>query len=245
MMCALASQEAAQMLLTEISRRFKASALPGYRALICIGSFAGGSFVAGRSDLDLVVLFSGKQPDEAETLRQTKELQDMIADLPSHEEVEILPRYDSDLAADPKSGLYAHADLIARLKVQAKLLDGSFDAQALRMPGPKDFRAEFVKEFGPAFERLETLPATEAALGAKFLFLALRYWLAIRRNRLVYHKSALTEAYRQAKPESALPTELENLAQNYLTGKATAKGYPEALGPFCLQLAREISSFQE
>jgi len=238
------SETAVWTLLERIAERMQNAHLPGFRAFFVIGSLAGGYYKPGQSDVDLLALFAGSPPAEDEYKRQAELLESLVGKIPWNLAVDILPRYESDLSIDPNTGLYLRPDLVARLLTQSRQLAGSYDLSSMKMPGPRDFQAEFPIQLdwwqanhGP----LETCPPP---LQAKYLLLVLRSWLVVFRHQLSYNKSELIAAYQNAKPTQALTPTLERFLAEYLKGEPIQPGYEKELLTFCGQLSSEILSIQ-
>ena len=240
----LLSEAAVWSLLEGIAERIQKANLPDFRAFFVIGSLAGGYYKLGQSDVDLLVLFAGSRPDDIEIKEQTKLLVSLLGEMPTGLDVDILPRYESDLATSPQTGLYIHADLVARLLVQSHQLAGAYDLSQLRMPGPADFQAEFPSQLRWWQANHGAPEACAAPLEAKYLLLILRFWLAVLRKQLIYNKTELIAAYRRSSPTRALPQSLERLLAEYLQAGPIHPGYEKELPSFCGQLSSEILSFQ-
>ena len=93
-------------LLERIAERVQNAHLPGFKAFFVIGSLAGGYYKPGQSDVDLVALFAGSRPAEDEYKKDAELLESLVGKIPGNLAVDILPRYESDLAVDSKTGLY-------------------------------------------------------------------------------------------------------------------------------------------
>ncbi len=238
------SEAAVWSLLEGIAGRVQDAHLPGFKALFVIGSLAGGYYKPGQSDVDLLALFAGSRPGEGEYKRQLEVLESLVGNRPENLDIDILPCYESDLEKDPNTGLYIHADLVARLLIQCRQLAGAYDLGNLKMPGPRDFEAEFPTQVR-FWQANNGAPETCAApLQAKYLFLVLRFWLAALRNQLIYNKTELIAAYRQAKPSQVLSPALERFLAEYLQDEPIHPGYEKELLTFCGQLSSEILSLQ-
>lgn len=238
------SEAAVWTLLEGISERIRKADLPGFRAFFVIGSLGGGYYKPGQSDVDLLVLFAGSRLDEDMVQKQLKVLESLLGEIPQGLEVDILPRYESDLAMSPQTGLYLHPDLVARLRIQGRLLAGSYDLSRLKMPGARDFQADFPAQqlwWQANHGVLENCPPP---LQAKYLLLILRNWLAVLRGQIIYNKAELIAAYTKASPTRALPKALECLLAEYLLSSPIHSGFEKELLTFCGQLSSEIQSVQ-
>lgn len=230
--------------LEELSQRFLKAPLERFKALFVIGSLAGGYFQPGRSDVDLVALFAGQRPAPERVTELAELLERILMQYAPGFEVEILPRFESDLEEDPKSGLYQNPDLAARLLIQSRLLAGSYPLGQLRMPGPADFQASFPDHLSWWRIHHGAVETMSPLLQAKYLLMILRFWLAVLRGNLVYRKQALVERYKDAQPCASLSPSLESLVTSYLESKPIEAGHEKELLSFCGQLTEEIISFQ-
>ncbi len=238
------SEPAVWSFLEKVSERVQKADLPGFKALFVIGSLPGAYFKPGQSDVDLLALLAGSRPDVSDYRKQAELLESLLGEIPEGLEVDILPRYESDLATSPQTGLYLRPDLVARLLVQSRLLTGSYDLSQLRMPGPADFQADFPSQLRWWQANHGAVEACAAPLQAKYLLLVLRTWLAVLRNQLIYNKTELIAAYRKTSPDRALPQALEHFLAEYLKGGPIKSGYEKELFAFCEQLSSEILSAQ-
>ena len=243
-MAEILTEAAIWPLLERVAECIQNARLPGFRAFFVIGSLAGGYYKPGQSDVDLLALFAGSRPSENKIKRQAKLLESLVEEMPANLDIDILLRYESDLAVSPTTGLYAHADLVARLLTQSRLLAGAYNLSSLKMPGPRDFQAEFPSQLrwwqinhGP----LETCPPQ---LQAKYLLLVLRSWLAVFRDQLIYNKNELIAAYKNAKPNQVLTPALEGFLAEYLNAEPIQSGYEKELLTLCELLSSEILSVQ-
>ena len=238
------SEAAVWTLLEGISERVRKAELPGFRALFVIGSLAGGYFKPGQSDVDLLALLAGSRLEKSDYQKQAERLEALLGKLPQGLEVDILPRYESDLATSPQTGLYLRPDLVARLLVQSRLLAGHYDLSHLRMPDARDFQADFPAQLRWWQANHGAPEDCDAPLQAKYLLLVLRTWLAVLRNQLIYNKTELIAAYRKTSPTHALPQALHRLLVEYLQASPIHSGYEKELLTFCGQLSSEILSVQ-
>ena len=238
------SETAVWTLLERIAERIQNAHLPGFKAFFVIGSLAGGYYKPGQSDVDLLALFAGSSPAEDEYKRQAELLESLVGKIPGNLAVDILPRYESDLSIDPNTGLYLRPDLVARLLTQSRQLAGSYDLSSLKMPGPRDFQAEFPIQLDWWQANHGSLETCPPPLQAKYLLLVLRSWLVVFRHQLSYNKSELIAAYQNAKPTQALTPTLERFLAEYLKGEPIQPGYEKELLTFCGQLSSEILSIQ-
>jgi predicted nucleotidyltransferase len=231
-------------LLERIAECILNANLPGFKVLFVIGSLAGGYYKPGQSDVDLVALFAGSPPAEDETKRLAELLEALVGERPANLDIDILPRYESDLAIDPDSGLYFNPDLVARLLIQSKKLAGSYDLSQLKMPGPRDFQAEFPSQLSWWRANHGPLETCAQPLQAKYLLLVLRSWMAVLCKQLIYNKTELIAAYWQANPSQPLTPALEHFLAKYLMAEPIKTGYEKELLTFCGQLSSEILSLQ-
>ena len=238
------SETAVWTLLERIAERVLNANLPGFRALFVIGSLPGGYYKPGQSDVDLLALFAGSPPAEDETKKQATLLESLVGEPPANPAIDFLPRYESDLAVDPNSGLYLHPDLVARLLTQSRQLAGSYDLSSLKMPGPRDFQAEFPSQLDWWQANHGPLDTCTPSLQAKYLLLVLRSWLVVFRNQLIYNKRDLLAAYQNAKPTQPLIPTLDRFLVEYLKAEPIQPGYEKELLTFCGQLSSEILSVQ-
>ena len=238
------NEAAVWTLLERVAERVQKANLPGFKALFVIGSLPGAYYKAGQSDVDLLALLAGSRPDVSDYRKQAELLESLLGEIPEGLEVDILPRYESDLAVDQKTGLYLRPDLVARLLVQSRLLTGSYDLSQLRMPGPADFQADFPSQLRWWKANHGAVEACVAHLQAKYLLLVLRTWLVVLHGQLVYNKIELIATYRQASPDRALPQALERFLAEYLEAEPIQPGYEKELLRFCGQLSTEILSLQ-
>jgi predicted nucleotidyltransferase len=238
------SEPAVWALLERIAERIQKADLPGFKAFFAIGSLAGGYYLPGQSDVDLLVLFAGSRPVGGEYKRETKVLKSLVGPVPENLAIEILPRYESDLVIDPNTGLYLHPDLVARLLIQSRLLAGRYDLSNLKMPGPRDFQAEFPSQLNWWRSNHGPQETCTALLQAKYLLLVLRSWLAVFRNQIIYNKRDLITAYQRSQPSQALTPPLERLLSQHLKTEPIQPGYEKELIAFCGQLSSEIVDFQ-
>lgn len=238
------SEKAVWSLLEKIAERVCKANLPGFKAFFVIGSLAGGYYKPGQSDVDLMALFTGSRPAEDEYQRQAELLDSLVGKMPENLDIDILPSYESDLSINLDTGLYQNPDLVARLLSQSRQLAGAYDLSNLKMPGPRDFLAEYPSQltwWQASYGPLETCPAS---LQAKFLLLVLRSWLAVFHDQLIYNKTDLITAYKNANPSQALTPALENFLAEYLKAEPIQSGYEKELLSFCEQLSSEILSVQ-
>jgi hypothetical protein len=238
------SEPAVWSLLERIAEHIQKADLPGFKAFFVIGSLAGGYYLPGQSDVDLLALFAGSRPVEEEYKRQTELLESLVSAVPGNVAIDILPRYESDLVIDPNTGLYLHPDLVARLLTQSRLLAGTYDLSNLKMPGSRDFQAEFPSQLNWWRSNHGALETCVAPLQAKYLLLVLRSWVAVFRNQVIYNKRNLIAAYQQAQPNQALTPALERLLAQHLKAEPIQPGYEKELLTFCGQLSSEIVDFQ-
>jgi hypothetical protein len=238
------SEPAVWTLLEKVAERIQKADLPGFKAFFAIGSLAGGYYLPGQSDVDLLVLFAGSRPVEGEYKKQAKVLESLIGKVPGNLTIDILPRYESDLLIDPNTGLCLHPDLVARLLTQSRLLAGTNDLSSLKMPGPRDFQAEFPSQLN--WWQLNHGPQETCTplLQAKYLLLVMRSWLAVFRNQVIYNKRDLIAAYKRSQPSQALTPPLERLLAQHLKAEPIQPGYEKELLAFCGQLSSEIVVFQ-
>ena len=238
-----AEHSAAWQELQAFARALQALNAPQIRAAFVIGSFPGGYFRPGQSDLDVVVILSGSPPQDEPTCQQHQALSQAIREIAgsaSPYEIEPMFIYESELKRDPHSGFLPRADFASRLLRQSQLLLGEFDLQQVDQPLPKDFipvlqryLAYFQQKFSP--DALSQAPLAELVKHALTL---MRYALMICRQHMQYNKIVVLQDFQRLLPEIQLPASLKTVIEKSLHGEPITPDLDAAF-------RRELPAFQQ
>lgn len=197
---------------------------PQIRAAFVIGSFPGGYFRPGQSDLDVVIILGGSPPTDEPTCQQHQTLRQAIrriASTASPYEIEPLFIYEAELKRDPHSGLLPHADFASRLLLQSQLLMGEFDLNQVDQPLPQDFIVVLQRYLEYFQHKIIPDGIDQAPLPAlvKHVLTLMRYALIICRHHVQYNKLAVLQDYLRLIPEIPLPHSLQKVIEKSLQGE--------------------------
>ena len=220
----VAERAAAQQELQAFAEALQALQAPQIRAAFTIGSFPGGYFRPGQSDLDVVIILAGSPPQDAEARAEEEQLRkavQAIAQAAKPFELEAMFVYGSQLMRDPHTGLLPAADIASRLLVQSARLCGEFDLQQVEPPLPQDFLPnladywqDWQQKVGQGVESAMPVPIL-----VKHLFTLLRYFLIIRHQHVQYNKLQLLTDYQRLAIELPLPAAIQNVLEKTLQGE--------------------------
>jgi len=219
-----AERSAAWQELQGFARALRMFNAPQIRAAFVIGSFPGGYFRPGQSDLDVVIIFAGSPPTDEPTCQQHQALRQAIKELASKAspyEIEPMFIYEAELKRDPQSGLLPRADFASRLLLQSQLLMGEFDLHQVDQPLPQDFiyvlqryLEYFQHKNGP--DGFDQAPLSDLV---KHVLTLMRYALIICRQHVQYNKFAVLQDYLRLIPELPLPDSLQRAIEKSLQGE--------------------------
>lgn len=209
--------------LEGLASNFSNASIRGMSSVFVIGSLPGGYFRPSQSDLDLVVLFKDP-PVTGENLESLTKQLVSLATSGQEEctyEIELLPRFNSELGRNPENGLLQNPDLIARLKVQSRQLFGDYPVQSLPMPSSAEWAWEANRVMRVWSENAKTDPSKYQTLDIqiKKTLTLVRLYLAVRRDVVEYNKFKLLEAYAKTVPAINIGMAVQTAVQDHLNGK--------------------------
>lgn len=219
-----AERAAAWQELQDFARALRRFNAPQIRAAFVIGSFPGGYFRPGQSDLDVVIILAGSPPTDEPTCQQHQALRQAIKELASKAspyEIEPMFIYEAELKRDPQSGLLPRADFALRLLLQSQLLMGEFDLQQVDQPLPQDFIVVLQRYLEYFQHKIIPDSIDQAPLPAlvKHVLTLMRYALIICRQHVQYNKLAVLQDYLRLTPELPLPDSLQRVIEKSLQGE--------------------------
>ncbi len=219
-----AERAAAWQELQGFARALQEFNAPQIRVAFVIGSFPGGYFRPGQSDLDVVIILAGSPPTDEPTCQQHQALRQAIKELAnkaSPYEIEPMFIYEAELKRDPRNGLLPRADFALRLLLQSQLLMGEFDLQQVDQPLPQDFTyvlqrylEYFQHKIGP--DGFDQAPLSDLV---KHVLTLMRYALIICRQHEQYNKFAILQDYLRFIPELPLPDSIKRSIEKSLQGE--------------------------
>jgi len=238
-----AQRAAAWQELQDFARALQELHAPQIRAAFVIGSFPGGYFRPGQSDLDVVIILAGSPPTDEHTCQQHQALRQAIKELASKGspyEIEPMFVYEAELKRDPRSSLLPRADFALRLLLQSQLLIGEFELRQVDQPLPQDFKIVLQRYLEYFQHRIIPDGIDQAPLPAlvKHVLTLMRYALIICRQHVQYNKLAVLQDYLRLIPEIPLPNSLQKAIEKSLQG--------EPIGPdLAAAFRQELPAFQQ
>jgi len=219
-----AERAAAWQELQDFARALQELHAPQIRAAFVIGSFPGGYFRSGQSDLDVVIILAGSPPEDELTCQEHQTLRQAIkriASIASPYEIEPMIIYEAELKRDPHSGLLPRADFALRLLSQSQPLMGEFDLHQVDQPLPQDFKVVLQRYLEYFQHRIIPDGIDQATLPAlvKHVLTLMRYALIICRQHVQYNKLAILQDYLRLIPELPLPDSLKRAIEKSLQGE--------------------------
>ncbi len=201
-------------------------------AVYAIGSLPGGYYRAGQSDLDVALIVRDGSDatwesagSEFATLNQ--KYQALCGDGTGFEG---FPVVENRLYPAHAGGLLPMPQLNARLKLQSRLLYGSYDLEWIPMPTKADWIADAI--------RLNTAWQADGGdtqlnrMGASALvshgLLLMRQYLALREGRICFNKLELVDYYLKCDPSASDRPSFETL-KHHLEGRTLAEEELETL----------------
>ena len=238
-----AKRSAAWQELQEFARALQEFNAPQIRAAFVIGSFPGGYFRPGQSDLDVVIIFAGSPPTDETTCQQHQALRQAIKELASKAspyEIEPMFIYESELKRDPHSGLLPRADFASRLLLQSQLLMGEFDLHQVDQPMPQDFIPTLQRYLEYFQHKIVPNGFDQAPLSGliKHVLTLMRYALIICRQHVQYNKFAILQDYLRLILELPLPDSLKRAIEKSLQSEPIE---PDLAAAF----RQELPAFQQ
>ncbi len=238
-----AERAAAWQELQDFARALQELHAPQIRAAFVIGSFPGGYFRSGQSDLDVVIILAGSPPEDELTCQEHQTLRQAIkriASIASPYEIEPLFIYETELKRDPHSGLLPRADFALRLLLQSQLLMGDFDLHEVDQPLPQDFTYVLQRYLEYFQHKIDLDGFDQVSLSdlVKHVLTLMRYALIICRQHVQYNKLAVLQDYLRLIPEIPLPHSLQKAIEKSLLGEPID---PDLAAAF----RRELPAFQQ
>jgi predicted nucleotidyltransferase len=175
-----------------------------FLAVYLIGSLGGGYYRPGQSDIDTLILVKDEsvviqmQLNEiAEKFHQKYKIPKGFGSIMVYEH-ELFPPYEKSNSED-----FEFTVEIARLKIQGKLIFGTYDANIIPMPNREYFIRDalimekwFDKEYGyPMFNKLGITGSINCILGT------IRRYLVIEKNIFEFNKFNTINVYLKNNPE--------------------------------------------